>query len=476
MNDPGLAPESVTAALRELKRLDRLLPRPTIGQFCACMGSVAQRIVDRDLQLRRHSYLSNVLMKQYKRENEDLRRRVDELERELEDSKLEVKRRNATIAGLLHVRPRGRGANGGNDGGKAKEKKAGAKKRPRGAPKGHRGATRPTPDSFDKTETVSCPNACPECGGEVLPNGASDEVFIEEIMPVVRHVIRQILERGRCTCCGAEVRHPTACGPPVRTGPNVAALLSAMRQTMGVTFGKLATFSTESLGISLTPSGVLGITERMADRVRPVADGLLCPLRNKQWLNVDETGWPMNGQRWQMWGFFDERTAVYQAVPSRASKVIKDILGENFGGTVVSDFYAAYDFLKSTQRCLVHLLRDIRKELEVTPGNRYLKGLEKRCRKLIRIAAELSDTTMKKRLRKKKSRQAEKLLDEMLAAKPPRQHRPGDGIVVPAPALVEVRHDGTPQRVRRGPMLTPERPACQTAPPPGRGGKTGRPR
>jgi len=245
--EPGLQPESIADGLRQLKKLDKFLPRPTIGDFCACMGARAQRIIDRDLQLRRHGYLSNVLMTQYKRENGDLRKRVTELERQLEEAKLEVKRRNATIAGLLHVRPKNSGSDKEGKGNKGEQKdKTGAKQNPRGAPKGHPGATRPRPDSSDATETQACPDACPKCGGRVLSNGETDEVFIEDIIPVVRQVIRKILERGKCTCCGTEVRHPTACGPPVRVGPNAAALLSAMRQTMGVTFGKLATFSTES--------------------------------------------------------------------------------------------------------------------------------------------------------------------------------------------------------------------------------------
>ena len=417
MTSPDFVPESIAEATRELKDLNRLLPRPTIGQFCSCMGSRAQQIIDRDLQLRRYGYLANALMEQYRIENKKFRKRDAELTAELEETKLELRRRNATIRGLLHVPPSKPGSGRISDSGSAGKEEDKPKRR--GAPKGHRGATRPRPDTADVAKTLPCPDTCPKCGGDVLANGESDELFVEEIVPAVRYVIHQFLERGKCTCCGENVRHPAACGPLVRTGPNAAALLSAMRQTMGVTFGKLARFSTETLGISLTPSGVLGIVGRMSDRARPIAEGLAYSLREKEWLHADETSWRVNGKRWQMWGFFDDETAVYQAVPSRASQVVKDILGKDFAGVVGADFYAAYDFLPKTQRCLVHLIRDIRKELEVIPGNRYLIGLEKRTAKLIRIARELAASKITEWKRNKKSAQATKLLKEMLAAKPP---------------------------------------------------------
>jgi hypothetical protein len=36
------------------------------------------------------------------------------------------------------------------------------------------------------------------------------------------------------------------------------------------------------------------------------------------------------------------------------------VLGESFAGTLVSDFYAAYNGLDcAKQRCLVHLLREL---------------------------------------------------------------------------------------------------------------------
>src|SRR5262249_34893135 len=49
-------------------------------------------------------------------------------------------------------------------------------------------------------------------------------------------------------------------------------------------------------------------------------------------------------------------------------KVIAGLLGKAFGGTLVSDFYAVYDqFDCRQQKCLTHLLRDLREVVQERP-------------------------------------------------------------------------------------------------------------
>ena len=54
----------------------------------------------------------------------------------------------------------------------------------------------------------------------------------------------------------------------------MAAHFAQLRTRLGVTYRKLAVYSTEVLGIPLTASGALGILNRMADRLEPIYDGL----------------------------------------------------------------------------------------------------------------------------------------------------------------------------------------------------------
>jgi len=81
--------------------------------------------------------------------------------------------------------------------------------------------------------------------------------------------------QGACARCGETVVDSRALnGPPVSIGPNLTAILTMMRQQMGVSYRKLSRFSHEACQIPLTPSGVLGIINRVSEAMTPVYRGL----------------------------------------------------------------------------------------------------------------------------------------------------------------------------------------------------------
>ena len=270
----------------------------------------------------------------------------------------------------------------------ADEKPSKAKKR--GAPKGHRGNTRTVPVNID-AQTSEVPSQC-KCGcDDVIATGQYDIKYIEDILPVCSHVTKVEYQRGLCARCGTLVRHKDAIhGPPVSIGPNLSAHLVMLRQ-MGVTYRKLAYFCTETLGIPLSPSGALGIVNRSADALRPANKEIFSALREQTVLNADETGWPVANKSAYVWGFFNTSLAYFHADKSRGSKVPKAILGENFKGTVVCDFYAAYNFLQKKQRCWIHLLRDIETERKVLPGSSSLEKFETRTWNLVKKGIKISE-------------------------------------------------------------------------------------
>lgn len=246
---------------------------------------------------------------------------------------------------------------------------------PRGAPKGHRGNTRGIPDGWDEKIEIPVPGFC-ECGcNQILENGESDRKYIEDIPPVSRRVTLLEYRRGVCVKCGREIRHPDAVGPAVELGGNLAAHLTMLRQA-GVSYRKLGAFCTETLGIPLSPSGAMGVVNRVVDRSIPLYQTIGNVLHEQPVLNGDETGWKVRGIQWYVW-IFCSRSLVYcHPDERRASKVIESLIGKDYGGTVICDFYAAYNFLQNTQRCLYHLARDIKKEREILPGSVQLERFE----------------------------------------------------------------------------------------------------
>ena len=79
----------------------------------------------------------------------------------------------------------------------------------------------------------------------------------------------------------------------------------------------------------------------------------------------EETGWKVNNENWQLWDFINKEAALYRIEKSRGADIVKDTLGEKYGGFLGSDFYSSYNSIEALgkQKCIVHLLREI-KEIE----------------------------------------------------------------------------------------------------------------
>jgi len=247
--------------------------------------------------------------------------------------------------------------------------------RRRGAPRGHRGASRPAPAQIDHEQIIPPPVQCP-CGcGALLPLDEFDDVYIEDIPVISRIVLRRRFQRGRGAGCGSLFRQPEAlAGPPVRTGTNLAVCLTLLR-AHGMTLRRLSDFCRDTLGIALTPSGVLGVINRVCDRMTPASTEIALALRQQTVIGADETGWRLERRNGYIWCFCNSTLAYFHPDASRAGDVPREVLGETYPGTVTCDFYAGYNWLR-TQRCWVHLLGDIREERALLPASRQLEEFE----------------------------------------------------------------------------------------------------
>jgi hypothetical protein len=69
--------------------------------------------------------------------------------------------------------------------------------------------------------------------------------------------------------------------------------------------------------------------------------------------------------------------------------VIAELLGEAFGGTLVSDFYAVYDqFDCPQQKCLTHLLRELREAVQKQPelaGHAFFRQCKSLAQAMLRL-------------------------------------------------------------------------------------------
>ena len=76
-------------------------------------------------------------------------------------------------------------------------------------------------------------------------------------------------------------------------------------------------------------------------------------------VHADETFWIVDGARTYYWVHGDEKFIHFQFDTSRAGQVSRNILGDDFTGTLVTDCYSGYfaHVAGAKQKCLAHLAR-----------------------------------------------------------------------------------------------------------------------
>ena len=400
---PLLSQESYENIKKELKRLEKKPPRfkgsgayhPQYSPVNNEELRIQNRMFKDRLEWLRTSHMFCGLQNEFlsktngqlKKENEELRQENEELRREKERMKLQLQK-------LLRVnKKRAKKGNSEDKEDKNSDKKKGKK---RGAPKGHLGRTRPIPDKIDEVEIIPPPKVCPNCGkSNITTSTAFIAKYVEDIPPVIKKVVQKKYMWGCCSDCHTPTIAPEAeKGPPVKVGPNLITLLTILRQQMAAPYRKLAQFSTEGLQIALSPSGALGIVNRVSKKFEAIYKGIEASLPFQLVLHVDETGWKMDGMNWYLWCLCNRSRVYFHPNISRGSKVPKAILGSDYPGIIHADFYAAYNFFSKIQRCLVHLQGDINDEIKISPDDNALKQLKEGIKEIIRKGQKVKELSL----------------------------------------------------------------------------------
>ena len=257
---------------------------------------------------------------------------------------------------------------------KASVKRRG-RKRP-GRPKGHAAALRPMPDHIDAHQAVPLPTddsgreACPWC-----KSGLSDvedrEHIIEDIIPAKVVVICYHTRSGWCPCCRKQVESraleqpPPANIPHGQVGINALSTAMLLRIAHRLPFRQVQRIFLDLPNFSISPGTVADQVQRVAKWLEGDYEQMILKLRCAGVVYADETSWRTDGKNGWLWTVTSDTDTLYHVDKSRGGQVIVDLLGEAFGGTLVSDFYSAYSKITcKKQKCLCHLLRELAESAE----------------------------------------------------------------------------------------------------------------
>jgi transposase len=107
------------------------------------------------------------------------------------------------------------------------------------------------------------------------------------------------------------------------------------------------------------PASLLRFGKEAARKAQPLAQDVVEKLRACDVNHADETYYRINGTPAYVWFHGNEDLAHFQVSGTRAGKVSRVILGEDYRGGLVTDCYSGYDRHRTPikQKCLSHLKR-----------------------------------------------------------------------------------------------------------------------
>jgi transposase len=205
---------------------------------------------------------------------------------------------------------------------------------------------------------------CPECQTPLKGGKVSWRRQVITLPRIQVRVTEHVVIERKCDQCGQTWRPPLDLSKEVvgqqRMGISVQSEVAVLREACRLPYGLIQRYLAESRGLHLSVGELVNLTRGVAERGVAEYEGLRAALRESPVVNGDETGWREDGQNGYLWSFSTPQVRYYLYRKSRAGTVVQEVLGEEFDGVVVSDFYGAYNVHQGVhQRCWTHLLRAI---------------------------------------------------------------------------------------------------------------------
>ena len=265
-----------------------------------------------------------------------------------------------------------------------------------GAPIGHKGTTRQIPDRVDEHKDIHI-DKCPECSSvDITPCGRFSDHCQEDIVIPQTKVTLYRHHYYWCPHCKKAV-HGTGFDeiPGSYIGPNAKSLAGFLHYQLSVPYRKIKTLFKDMFNMEFDPTSCVGFDTKIRSLGAPMYEKLMISLKDRPYLNVDETGWR---DKW-LWCYADHRHALYKIKPGRGQKDLASVLGDSYGGVLLSDFLGAYNGIRSLkQRCLVHALRLIDKWRVYYDNDprmvRYFTELKTAVKKIIRLNNKMNGKRM----------------------------------------------------------------------------------
>ena len=260
-----------------------------------------------------------------------------------------------------------------------------------GAKKGHPGARRVTPTRIDRRQSHRL-KRCPHCAGQLQRCRRARTRIIEDIPADIQPLVTEhTIHRDYCPRCRKHVEPAVPDAMPGATlGHQVVGLTGWFHYGLGITIDQIVDILGYHLQTRLSQGGLIDAWRRMAIVLVAWYEQIADEARGSAVLHADETGWRIDGQTCWLWCFANAQVCYYMIDRSRGSPALQTFFTDAFDGTLVHDFWAAYESITADDRqyCLVHLLRELEKVDQHNAGDEW-RSFAKLLRRLIRDGIRL---------------------------------------------------------------------------------------
>ncbi len=152
-------------------------------------------------------------------------------------------------------------------------------------------------------------------------------------------------------------------------GPHLTGLIAYLKGPCHLSYRSVELFFDEVMGLNLSVGLLAKTIGKATDALAEPYEELLAVLPRQPVLGVDETGHRHRGQRCWTWCLHapgPDGITCFVIDTSRGSNVVKELIGEDYAGVIMCDYFSAYrkclrDMNDLTvQFCWAHLVRDVK--------------------------------------------------------------------------------------------------------------------
>jgi transposase len=208
---------------------------------------------------------------------------------------------------------------------------------------------------------------CPECGSGVseIPGAVVKREQIAELVSKPVEVTEYERALHQCSSCGWQGRSqlPLGCKEGFSYGGLLSSLVGWLGYGGNLTWSKQRYLLEMLLQVPISQGSLAKMHKWFCQSLQAPYEKWWELIQEPGVRCVDETSYRLNGVNYWIWVATSTEACVLMLVPSRSSREVKTLLGEDFTGILSTDCWSAYGQAPASakQKCWAHIERELKR-------------------------------------------------------------------------------------------------------------------